>query len=62
MSAGGAVIMSENYVINGGTLTAILDHVTEVQGALAPPPPLQSDYLVPGKNAAVAARCGPARR
>ncbi len=47
--------MSENYVINGGTLTAILDHVTEVQGALAPPPPLQSDYLVPGKNAAVAA-------
>lgn len=47
--------MSENYVINGGTLTSLLDYVTEVQGAVAPPPPLQSDYLVPGKNAAVAA-------
>jgi len=47
--------MSENYVINGGTLTSLLDYVTEVQGAIAPPPPLQSDYLVPGKNAAVAA-------
>ena len=47
--------MAETYSVNGAALTSILDYVTEVQGAIAPPPPLQSDYLIPGRNAAVAA-------
>ena len=47
--------MTDSYKIGSTDLTSVLDHLLSVQGAVAPPTPLQSDYLVPGKNAAVAA-------
>lgn len=47
--------MTDSYKIGATDLTSVFDHITEVQGGLGLPPMLQQDYIVPGKDGAIAA-------
>ncbi|MEN6403165.1 MAG: hypothetical protein ABFD94_14605 [Armatimonadia bacterium] len=47
--------MSDTYKIGTTELTSALTYLTEVQGAVAIPPPTQSDYVIPGKAGVLAA-------
>jgi hypothetical protein len=47
--------MSDTYKIGATEITSVLTYLTEVQGAVAVPPPTQEDYLIPGKAGVLAA-------
>lgn len=47
--------MSDTYKIGSTDITTALTYLTEVQGAVAIPPPMQSDYVIPGKAGVLAA-------
>lgn len=47
--------MSDTYKIGTTDLTTVFDEIIEVQGGVGLPPMLQEDYIVPGKNGAIAA-------
>lgn len=47
--------MSDTYKIGTTEITSVLTYLTEVQGAVAVPPPTQEDYIIPGKAGALAA-------
>lgn len=47
--------MSDTYKIGATDLTTVFTVLTEVQGAVAVPPLVQDDYVIPGKAGAVAA-------
>lgn len=47
--------MSDTYKIGATDLATVFTTITEVQGGVGLPPMQQQDYIVPGKNGAVAA-------
>jgi hypothetical protein len=47
--------MSDTYKIGSTELTSVFTVITEVQGAVAVPPPTQEDYVVPGRAGVIAA-------
>jgi hypothetical protein len=47
--------VSDTYKIGTTDLTTVFTEITEVQGGVGLPPMLQEDYVIPGRNGAVAA-------
>ena len=47
--------MSDTYKIGTTDLTTVFTEIIEVQGGVGLPTPLQEDYIIPGKNGAIAA-------
>ncbi len=47
--------MSDTYKIGSTDLSTVFTVITEVQGAVAVPTPVQDDYVIPGKAGATAA-------
>lgn len=45
--------MAESYTINGTDVTTYLTHLQVIDGNIAVPPLLQSDYVVPGRTGVV---------